>query len=201
MQYGCGPAVGCDFVTFVHEQLSSEMVRRKRPHAVLFLDVRGAFDSMIRQLLWSTSAVEAQHVVERLGLSPENAATVTHAIQTTPGLLSHDQVPPELVAVIQAMYTGDWVRLGPTSGNCDVQPLKGARQGGSLSGLLWCRYQARINLLMKEAIVSLGLSITIRAPASRTLRPDPRDSTLTVPPTVYMDDASLLVSSACDMDL
>eukprot|EP00971_Amphidinium_carterae_P297833 5917689-Amphidinium_carterae.2 len=132
MQFGAGPAVGCDLVAFTHQQLTSELVRQKRPHGILFVDVRGAFDSMVRQLVWATDQERARRVVEGLGLQEDAALVITQAINNQPSLLLQDGIPYPLVRVIESMYEGDWLMLGPLSGKCAIRPQRGTRQGLSL---------------------------------------------------------------------
>eukprot|EP00971_Amphidinium_carterae_P327316 6458611-Amphidinium_carterae.2 len=201
MQFGAGKAVGCDLITFIHQQVSSELVRQRRPHGILFVDVRGAFDSMVRQLVWATDKVSAQQVIEQLGLKPEVATIITQAISNTPALLLQDGIPLTLVKVIESLYDGDWLVLGPHSGNCSLKPMKGTRQGGSLSGLLWCRYQCCINQRIHNTVTSLGLTLKTRLPASRTLAPAENDTVIGVPPTVFMDDVSCIVVAPSDRAL
>eukprot|EP00971_Amphidinium_carterae_P251268 4987934-Amphidinium_carterae.1 len=105
------------------------------------------------------------------------------------------------VRVIESMYEGDWLMLGPHSGNCTLFPKKGTRQGGSLSGLLWCRYQCDINQRIYRTVTSLGLLLKTRLPASRTMVMSENDSILGVPPTVFMDDVSCIVVAPSDRAL
>eukprot|EP00971_Amphidinium_carterae_P240473 4773878-Amphidinium_carterae.1 len=77
--------------------------------------------------------------------------------------------------------------------------MRGTRQGGSLSGALWCRYQSQVNLAVRDAVHRLGIGLKLRLPNSRTLVKDAvLDSTLSMPPTVYMDDVSCILTAVSD---
>eukprot|EP00971_Amphidinium_carterae_P184216 3657677-Amphidinium_carterae.1 len=93
MQYGRGHAVGCDLVTFTYQQVTAELTRQRRSYAVLFLDVKGAFDSLVRQLLWSRDKQQAQVAIQQFGLPASVAEVLANAISTSPALLVQDGVP------------------------------------------------------------------------------------------------------------
>eukprot|EP00971_Amphidinium_carterae_P336938 6473530-Amphidinium_carterae.4 len=202
MQYGHGHAVGCDLVTFTYQQITAELTRQRRSYAVLFLDVKGAFDNIVRQLLWSRDKRQAQLAIQQICLTSSVAEVLANAINDSPALLVQDGVPQKLIDVIESLYFADWLRPGPHTGGCGLQPLRGTRQGGCLSGALWCRYQAQLNAKLHAAVLRLGLCLRLRLPASRSFVQDvDNDSTLCLPPTVYLDDVSCILIAVTDVQL
>eukprot|EP00971_Amphidinium_carterae_P229032 4543227-Amphidinium_carterae.1 len=91
--------------------------------------LKSAFDSLVRQRLWSRDKQQAQLAIEKFGLPQAVAAVLANAVNDSPARLVRDGVPQKLIDVIESLYSDDWLRLRPHTGGCDVQPLHGTRQG------------------------------------------------------------------------
>eukprot|EP00971_Amphidinium_carterae_P014245 281208-Amphidinium_carterae.1 len=103
-QFGVGKAVGVDFVSFIFSQVTVGLRSAGRPYACLFIDVSGAFDNILRQIMWTSSSQVTIDQLMNIGVDEQIAQWLVQAVREQPCLLLRDTVPPSLVDAISAFY-------------------------------------------------------------------------------------------------
>eukprot|EP00971_Amphidinium_carterae_P040372 792543-Amphidinium_carterae.1 len=190
-QYGCGAGRGIRHALFVQSQLSTHLREDGRPHCWVFLDVAGAFDSVVHELLWGGRESASVQSLLAAGVPEDIAPGLVAKIRSNPCVLVQAGLSEEWTSVLAGTYRFMFTSLGVGEGNSSLRVLRGTRQGDCLSALLFSLYLASVGDKVNHAVARRGVSFRIKVPRYRNLCMTDA-SEMDVPTVYYMDDGSLL---------
>eukprot|EP00971_Amphidinium_carterae_P260535 5169033-Amphidinium_carterae.3 len=190
-QYGCGAGRGIRHALFVQSQLSTHLREEGKPHCWIFMDVSGAFDAVVHELLWGASEEVSALMLCAAGVPEEVAPRMAARIKADPCILVQSGLSAEWTAVLAGMYKYMYTSLSAGEGNATLRVLRGTRQGDCLSALLFGLFLASVGDKVNHAAARRGVSFRMKVPRHRNLCMTDA-SEIDFPTVYYMDDGSLL---------
>eukprot|EP00971_Amphidinium_carterae_P040562 796145-Amphidinium_carterae.1 len=117
------------------------MKARKRSTGYIFVDIKKAFDSLVRALLFAQSEDEVCQFYTTSSIPIEQQRSVIDYIRSHPCVLVDAGVPPALVNTIACWSEQGWCQLDPVCGSVSFTAQQGAKQGDGLAPLLFAYYR------------------------------------------------------------
>eukprot|EP00971_Amphidinium_carterae_P117238 2322384-Amphidinium_carterae.3 len=154
-QFASGRSPGADFPHFITGQLQAYAAVHKLSVGLIFLDLRAAFDCVLRELLAMDACVDINpHSVaalEKHMLTREQAVAALTHVRNHPLSLINNDLPPFLLAILRDWCSATWMQLPQTRRvthlplpdrerapvSTSLMPNTGLRQGDNLSGFLF----------------------------------------------------------------
>eukprot|EP00971_Amphidinium_carterae_P178333 3537853-Amphidinium_carterae.1 len=194
-QFGLGPNAGVDYPHLILTQLREYAQINRVRLAWLFVDVRTAFDRIIRQLMFQPGHSLSLEVLMQMGLQREVACGVlTEVANSMPVLWEHD-FSPAMRRMLASLLQGTWLTLPQAHGGTQFETQLGTPQGNSLSGLIYILYQQRVLTSISQFIAEQGCALTLQGVADNTYRCQFEEGeTVTMPVLAYHDDALIMVT-------
>eukprot|EP00971_Amphidinium_carterae_P219727 4362513-Amphidinium_carterae.1 len=209
-QHALGTAAGVEIPHVIMAQCSAWAAQAKASMAVIYLDVKAAFDAVLRQLLvpgLDHEHVAAQQLHEITRQPVEECARVIQYVRQCPMALTENSLPRELVHVIGDWTTGTWFRprdsasgsqnseQGAKQNSVVLAPSTGVRQGDNLSGLLFAVYIEQALEKIIETVRASECKFELARPELRTLQV--REDTVRhiIPLITYADDVAIPLQS------
>eukprot|EP00971_Amphidinium_carterae_P231942 4603041-Amphidinium_carterae.1 len=183
-QFATGPAVGTDIAHFVAEQLTSYTLEQEHSMALLFVDVRSAFDCVLWNLLTGETGAADFLGQSAIVPSPEQCQLLEF-VRSHPSCLVSMQLPPCLLATLQEWIRNTWYTSHrspclasspspspPGLGSSHPPAIHvphGVRQGDNISTLLFALYLNIALLPINSLLESLSHPFLFPRYVSRTL--------------------------------
>eukprot|EP00971_Amphidinium_carterae_P100031 1978144-Amphidinium_carterae.3 len=140
-QFGLGAQAGIDYPLLISTQLM-EYVRTRSLHvAWWFVDVRTAFDRIIRQLMVDPGNILTLNMLLGLGIEDSLAKQILRTVGNDRPILWQQGLSLALVTLLSSCLPDTWLTLPEDQGEMQLSTGLGSPQGSSLSGLLFILYQ------------------------------------------------------------
>ena len=188
----CGmPRRGCDIASHIGKTLLDVGQVLNCSVLLLFLDLKNAFYSMVRQLVFEYGENDdvIAFAARELGLSGDLLEDFMHVLRCPPAL-RQARLPEHLQEIISQHYRSAWLVCNHTS---PAFTHTGSKPGIPLADLLVIVAFTRANNVIRADLVSLGLINKLSWSGERELGvQQPRnDSTTLMCDTSYADDYML----------
>eukprot|EP00971_Amphidinium_carterae_P064368 1274895-Amphidinium_carterae.3 len=194
-QYGLGANAGVDYPHLILTQVREYALVNQIRMAWLFVDVRTAFDRIIRQLISQPGHELSLSFLLQMGIEQKVACTILEEVANdVPVLWEHD-FSPAIQRMLTSLLRGTWLTLPEAHGGTQLETQLGTPQGNSLSGLLYILYQQRVLSLISQFTHECGFSLMLNEAEDNTFC-SRRGSKIPVPVLAYHDDALVMVAGA-----
>eukprot|EP00971_Amphidinium_carterae_P091047 1802160-Amphidinium_carterae.1 len=192
-------------------QCASWAQQRRLSMSIIYLDVRSAFDAVLRQLLipeehQGQSAVEQLHRITQRPV--EECELVVQLIRESPSSLLAAQLPEKLVTILSDWTTDTWFAprdnvqgisseegQNPANNKPALQPATGVRQGDNLSGLLFAVYMEQALERVHNCICQSSCRFSLPKPEHRTLQIEQTTMWHDIAVVTYADDIAIPLQS------
>eukprot|EP00971_Amphidinium_carterae_P346936 6488698-Amphidinium_carterae.1 len=193
-QYGLGKNSGTDFPLLEMTQLQEWARTRKQRVALWFVDVRTAFDKVVRQVLSSPGSSVSLDALVQMGIDLDLAKQILIELQAHKPVLWDTGISEAHQRLLTSMLQHTWLVMPSGQGDSQLETHLGTPQGSSLSGLIYLLYQQSILTSVTQFLHENGLAIELRTPADNTLRVDAAPLQ-PVPVIAYHDDVVIPIKS------
>eukprot|EP00971_Amphidinium_carterae_P203096 4030538-Amphidinium_carterae.1 len=209
-QHAVGQAAGVEIPHMIMAQCCAWSAQSKASMAVIYLDVKAAFDTVLRQLLVPDSSREDEAVqqLHELTHQPKEACSqLVQYVRQHPMALTEAALPRALVRVLGDWITGTWFQ--PRDGIASVRatehtsnqgmdvlrPTTGVRQGDNLSGLLFAMYIEQALEKIVDTVRDSECKFELARPEWRTLQVNEATARHVIPLITYADDVAIPLQS------
>eukprot|EP00971_Amphidinium_carterae_P244474 4854323-Amphidinium_carterae.1 len=194
-QYGLGDSAGVDYphlmITQLREYARVEQVRM----AWLFVDVKTAFDRIVRQLMVRPGHDLSLETLIHMGIERGLACQILHEVAEDTPILWEHRLTPAIQRILSALMQDTWLTLPEAHGGTQMTTNLGTPQGNSLSGLLYILYQQRVLSLLTQFTHEEGYAPVLKAANDNAYAP-PFNTDVVLPVNAYHDDA--LITAVAD---
>eukprot|EP00971_Amphidinium_carterae_P329059 6461322-Amphidinium_carterae.2 len=193
-QFGLGPNAGVDYPHLILTQLREYAQIHRIRLAWLFVDVRTAFDRIIRQVMFRPGHEMTLEMLLQMGIQREVACGVlTEVADNKPVLWDHD-FSPAMRRMLASLLQGTWLTLPQSHGGTQLETRLGTPQGNSLSGLIYILYQQRVLTSITQFIAEQDMALVLKGVADNTYSTRGEEGEPVVMPVLaYHDDALVMV--------
>eukprot|EP00971_Amphidinium_carterae_P352219 6492492-Amphidinium_carterae.2 len=187
-QFGLGQQAGTDYPLLIATQLMEYARSHGLYLAWWFVDVRTAFDRIVRQLMLEPGHTLTLSTLLCLGIGEKVAKDVLRTVMHDTPVLWEQGLSPALLALLSSCMRDTWITLPVDQGEMQLSTGLGAPQGSSLSGLLFILYQQKIHNLITQHMAERGVALVLPSPEdSSYLMANSVDTV--VPVLAYHDDS------------
>eukprot|EP00971_Amphidinium_carterae_P017468 344447-Amphidinium_carterae.1 len=199
-QFGLGAEAGIDYPLLITTQLM-EHIRTNSLHvAWWFVDVRTAFDRIVRQLMIDPGHSLTLNTLLCLGIDAALAKQILRTVCDDRPVLWEQNLSPALVALLSSCFRDTWLTLPEDQGEMQMQTGLGPPQGSSLSGLLFILYQQRIHGLINQHMEERGVALVLPSPEDNSYVMTNAVDTI-IPVIAYHDDSLVLIQAQDSVSL
>eukprot|EP00971_Amphidinium_carterae_P053678 1057457-Amphidinium_carterae.1 len=199
-QYGLGANSGCDYPHLIVTQLQALARTRGKRLACWYIDVKTAFDKIIRQLLTAPGNTLTLSTLKALGIPEERAKAILREVMDDQPILWEQGISRPIVKLLEAYLQETWIVLPPDQGGEQLDTGLGTPQGSSLSGLLFVLYQQRIHSLITQFIHEREYGLVLDAPTDNSYNMNHVERVY-IPVVAYHDDALVVLEAATAQQL
>eukprot|EP00971_Amphidinium_carterae_P250647 4975816-Amphidinium_carterae.1 len=199
-QYGLGSNSGCDYPHLIVTQLQALTRTRGKRLACWYIDVKTAFDKIIRQLLTAPGNTLTLSTLKALGIPEDRAKAILWEVMDDQPILWEQGISRPIVKLLEAYLQDTWIVLPPDQGSEQLDTGLGTPQGSSLSGLLFVLYQQRIHSLITQFIHDREYGLVLDAPTDNSYNMNQVEKVY-VPVVAYHDDALVVLEAATAQQL
>eukprot|EP00971_Amphidinium_carterae_P344896 6485558-Amphidinium_carterae.3 len=193
-QYGIGVNSGCDYPHLLVTQLHALARTQERRLACWYIDVRTAFDKIIRQLLIAPGNSLTLSTLKALGIPEDRAKAILREVMDDQPILWEHGLSRPIVKLLEAYLTETWIAIPEDQGSVQLSTGLGTPQGSSLSGLLFVLYQQRIHSLITQYIHDREYGLVLDAPTDNSYSMTNTER-VHVPVIAYHDDALVVLTA------
>eukprot|EP00971_Amphidinium_carterae_P352319 6492545-Amphidinium_carterae.2 len=136
-QYGLGRNSGVEYLHLMVTQIMAWSKHTRQRLAWWFIDVRTAFDRIIRQLMTEPGSSLTLSTLQRMGLTTTAAKNILRTVQEDRPILWEQGLSEALVRLLSSCLKNTWLVLPEDQGDVQISTGLGTPQGSSLSGLLF----------------------------------------------------------------
>ena len=157
--------VGTDFPAHIVREIIALARRRQMSLLLLFLDIAGAFDSVLRQLTMPgiSTDVGIARLTRQLGFGPEVMHELAQHLQK-PTALEHNVSDQHLLAQLADVHSHNWFT---TQGVEDpATSERGSRAGDPLGDLVFEFLHAKISKEVRDSLTDQGLITDVILPVA-----------------------------------
>eukprot|EP00971_Amphidinium_carterae_P287770 5712941-Amphidinium_carterae.3 len=185
---------GTDYPLVEVTQLQEWTRVNKHRVALWFVDVRTAFDKILRQILSSPGSSVTLESLTQIGIECELAKKILIEVQANKPVLWDTGISEAHQRLLNSMLQHTWLVMPSGQGDSQLETHLGTPQGSSLSGLIYLLYQQSILTTVTQFLHENGLALELRTPADNTLRVDAAPLQ-PVPVIAYHDDVVIPIKS------
>eukprot|EP00971_Amphidinium_carterae_P187326 3717917-Amphidinium_carterae.2 len=193
-QYGLGRNTGIDYPHVVVTQISEWAKHHRRRLGWWYIDVKTAFDKIIRQLLYAPGDTLTLDTLVALGIDVKIARGILLEVAQDRPILWEQNLPGELQRILASLIQNTWILLPPEQGEAQLSTHMGTPQGNSLSGLLYILYQQRIMAQITQYMHEMDIALTLPAVEDNTFVVSHTGRQI-IPMLAYHDDALAIIES------
>eukprot|EP00971_Amphidinium_carterae_P349176 6490883-Amphidinium_carterae.1 len=199
-QFGLGRNAGVDYPHLIVTQLLAWSRNNDQPLGWWFIDVKTAFDRILRELLVRPGSQLCLHTLTCMGLTVSLAKKILATVSEDRPILWEHGLSPALRQLLVACLTDTWMVLPENQGDMQLTTKMGTPQGSSLSGLLFILYQQRVHSLINHYLVERGVAVILPAPDDNSFGERGCTDTM-IPVVAFHDDSLVLVRADTAADL
>eukprot|EP00971_Amphidinium_carterae_P321797 6396469-Amphidinium_carterae.1 len=193
-QFGLGQNTGIDYPHVIVTQISEWARIHRRRLGWWYVDVKTAFDKIIRQLLFAPGHTLTLEMLVALGISERIARGILIEVAHDRPILWEHNLPVEIQRILSSLLQDTWILLPPEQGEAQMSTHMGTPQGNSLSGLLYILYQQKIMQQITQYMHETGIAVILPEVMDNTFEAS-ATGTLEVPMLAYHDDALAVIES------
>eukprot|EP00971_Amphidinium_carterae_P180966 3590313-Amphidinium_carterae.1 len=197
-QFGSGLNAGTGLPQLVVRQLAAIAHDRNLAHATLFVDIKAAFDRVLRPLLWGCGASDQDGTgLLQEGYNAPQCDLIARFLVEHPSILSLCGVPASILSVLRSWGQSTWFTTSSThtDGVDASRTLLGVRQGDNVSAIMFDLFYGHILERLHRCLREAGLLIELACPVGRSYSLEPRAEqslrAVHIGPIAYRDDLSL----------
>eukprot|EP00971_Amphidinium_carterae_P337093 6473756-Amphidinium_carterae.1 len=199
-QYGLGASSACDYPHLQVTQLQALARTRNRRFACWYIDVKTAFDKIIRQLLVAPGSSLTLETLKAMGIPDQRAREILLEVMDDQPILWSQGISKPIQRILAAYLTDTWIAIPEDQGGAQLKTGLGTPQGSSLSGLLFILYQQRIHTLLAQYIHEREYGLVLHAPSDNSYNMD-QTELVHVPVIAYHDDSLVVLTSTTAQQL
>eukprot|EP00971_Amphidinium_carterae_P340480 6478845-Amphidinium_carterae.1 len=196
-QFGAGPLKGVHWAAVTLTQVKAVIADRGSPAILLFIDIKAAFDGLIRDVLLKPKNYTTKRMLLEWGIEEKSAEQLLLDVATNPSVLVEHGVPEEYMRLTSDMFEGSWIKLKYGFGNAQLTTRRGTFQGHTYSGFLFAAYQQRATRRMRDKLHSMGALFSISVPTGGLGVVELPAPEVTLDPVLYHDDAFVALRADC----
>eukprot|EP00971_Amphidinium_carterae_P185622 3685632-Amphidinium_carterae.1 len=193
-QYVLGRNTGIDYPHVIVTQVSEWARIHRRRLGWWYVDLKTAFDKILRHLLFAPGHTLTLEMLVALGIDDRVARGILVEVAHDRPMLWEHNLPVELQRMLSSLLQDTWILLPPEQGEAQMSTHMGTPQGNSLSGLLYILYQQKIMQQITQYMHEVGISVVLPEVLDNTFEVS-STGTQEVPMLAYHDDALAVIES------
>eukprot|EP00971_Amphidinium_carterae_P333493 6468273-Amphidinium_carterae.1 len=195
MQFGSGCKSGIFYPQVIIQQFASWARESYFPSATIFVDIKAAFDSVPRPLLWGPAGQlgEGQEF-EAQGFDHRTALALAAHLHQHPNILTKVGVPQSILPLLRSWGSATWM-VTDDDADESIRSCTGVPQGHNLSALLFDIFFADLMIDADALYQDSGICQQLPAPQLRDLRVDDATPLCFIGGTAFRDDYALPVAA------